>query len=177
MTVFYFIRHGEKDFSQKNTKFYRDHGTDMLTLSELGQQQIKAAARDDRLRAADLILSSPFGRAMHSAAILSKELGLDIRVETNLHEWVPDTVDYTYLPQKEAERRYQELTDNHGHHPDGQTPPWESAEQMKARVFAVLDQYKDHRCVIAVCHGTLMQYVLDIPHPENGQIAKLEYGG
>ena len=175
MAVFYFIRHGQTDFSLKNTRFYRGWGFNLLTLSELGRQQIKAAARDDRLKAAQLIISSPLGRALHSAAILSKELGLDIRVETDLHEWAADTVDYAWLPDNEAERRYQELTDNRGRHPDGQTPAWESTEQMKARVFAVLDQYKNHRCVIVVCHGTLMQYVLDIPHPENGQIAKLKY--
>lgn len=175
MAVFYFIRHGQIDFSLKNEKIYQDRGFDLLTLSELGRQQIRAAARDGRLKAAQLILSSPFGRALHSAAILSKELGLDIRVETGLHEWSADAVNRTYLPQDEAERRYRELTGNHGRHPDGQTPAWESAGQMKARVYAVLDQYKDRSCVIVVCHGTLMQYVLDIPHPENGQIAKLEY--
>ena len=176
MAVFYFIRHGQMDFSQANQKMYQDRGFDLLPLSELGRQQIKAAAGDDRLKTADLIISSPFGRTLHSAAILSKELGLDIRVETDLHEWRADAVDFTWLPDEEAERRYQALTDNRGHHPDGQTPPWESAEQMKARVFAVLDRYKAHPCVIVVCHGTLMQYVLDIPHPENGQIVKLEYG-
>ena len=175
MAVFYFIRHGQMDFPQANRRIYQGRGFDLLTLSELGRQQIKTAAKDDRLKAAELILSSPFGRALHSAAILSKELGLDIRVETDLHEWRADAVDFAWLPDKEAERRYKALTDNHGHHPDGQTPPWESAEQIKARVFAVLDQYKDHSCVIVVCHGTLMQYVLDIPHPENGQIVKLEY--
>ena len=175
MAVFYFIRHGQTDFSLKDTKFYQGWGFNLLTLSALGRQQIKAAARDGRLTAAQLIISSPLGRALHSAAILSKELGLDIRVETDLHEWAADTVDYAWLPDEEAERRYQALTDHHGHHPNGQTPAWESAEQMKARVFAVLDRYKDHRSVIVVCHGTLMQYVLDIPHPENGQIVKLEY--
>ena len=176
MAVFYFIRHGQMDFSRKDMKFYQGRGFNLLTLSELGQQQIKATARDDRLKTAELIISSPLGRALHSAAILSKELGLDIRVETDLHEWSADAVNYAYLPDDEARRRYQALTDNHGRHPDGQTPAWESAKQMKARVFAVLDQYKDHRCVIVVCHGTLMQYVLNIPHPENGQIAELEYG-
>lgn len=176
MAVFYFIRHGQTDFSQKNTKFYQGWGFNLLTLSDLGKQQIEAAARDDRLKAAELILSSPLGRALHSAAILSKALGLEIRVETDLHEWAADAVDHAWLPDEEADRRYQELTDSHGRHPGGQTPPWESAEQMKARVLAVLEQYKDYRCVIAVCHGTLMQYVLDIPHPENGQIVKLEYG-
>ena len=175
MAFFYFIRHGQIDFPLANRKIYQGQGFDLLTLSELGRQQIKAAAKDDRLKGAELILSSPFGRTLHSAAILSKELGLDIRVETDLHEWRADAVDFVWLPDEEAERRYQALTDNHGHHPDGQTPAWESAEQMKARVFAVLDQYKDYPCVIVVCHGTLMQYVLDIPHPENGQIVKLEY--
>lgn len=176
MTVFYFIRHGQADFSLKNEKIYQGRGFDLLPLSELGRQQIRAAARDGRLKAAQLILSSPFGRALHSAAILSKELGLDIRVETDLHEWSADAAERTFLPREEAERRYRELTDSHGRHPGGRTPAWESAGQMKARVFAVLDKYKDYRCVIVTCHGTLMQYVLDIPHPENGQIAKLEYG-
>lgn len=175
MAVFYFIRHGQMNFSLANKKIYQGRGLDLLTLSELGRQQIKAAAQDDRLKAARLILSSPFGRTLHSAAILSKELGLEIRVETDLYEWRADAVDFAWLPDEEAERRYQALTDNRGHHPDGQTPAWESAEQMKARVYAVLDRYKDCPCVIVVCHGTLMQYVLGIPHPKNGQIAVLEY--
>lgn len=175
MTTFYFIRHGQANFSEANTKIYQGRGFNMLTLSQLGVRQIKAAALDKRLRDAELIISSPFGRTLHSAAILSKELGLDIRVETDLHEWSADAIDYEYLPQEEANRCYQALHNNHGHHPAGETPSWESVEQMKGRVFAVLEKYKDFRCVIVACHGTLMQYVLNIPHPSNGQIMKLEY--
>ncbi len=174
MTAFYFIRHGQMDFSLENTKFFQGRGSHMIPLSELGEQQIQAAARDRRLRDADLILSSPFGRTLHSAAILSKELGLDIRVEPDLHEWASNTTDYAYLPQEEAARRWQALHDNQGHHPTGETPGWESAEQMKERVFAVLEKYTGCRCVIVVCHGTLMQYVLDIPHPSNGQIVRFD---
>ena len=175
MTTFYFIRHGQMDFSEADTKIYQGRGFNMLTLSPLGVQQIKAAVLDERLKDAQLIIASPFGRTLHSAAILSKELGLDIRVETGLHEWTADTVHYAYLPQDEADQYYQALHDNHGHHPEGEMPPWESAEQMKARVFAVLNKYKDFRCVIVCCHGTLMEYVLDIPHPSNGQIVRLEF--
>lgn len=174
MTTFYFIRHGEKNFAEKDTKFYHGLGDHMLTLSELGIEQITAAARDERLKDAELIITSPFGRALHSAAILSKELDLDIRVETDLHEWVPDTVGYDYLSQEEADRSYQALHDDHGRHPDGETPAWESADQMKQRVYAVLERYRDRRCVIVSCHGILMQYVLGIPHPSNGQIVKLD---
>lgn len=41
---------------------------------------------------------------------------------------------------------------------------------MKERVWNVLDKYKHYGAVIVVCHGTLMQYVLEIEHPQNGQI-------
>ena len=175
MTTFYFVRHGQADFSQAGAKLYQGAAFNMLTLSELGVQQIKTAACDERLKNAELIISSPFGRTLHSAAILSKELGLDIRVETDLHEWAADAVELSYLPQEEADRHYQALHDNHGHHPIGETPAWESVEQMKERVFAVLEKYRDRRCVIVCCHGTLMEYVLDIPHPSNGQIVRFEY--
>ena len=175
MTTFYFIRHGQADFSEANTKIYQGRGFNMLTLSQLGVRQIKDAALDGRLKDAELIISSPFGRTLHSAAILSKELGLDIRVETDLHEWSADGVDFSYLPQAEADRRFQELHNYHGMHPNGKACGWESADQMKKRVFAVLKKYKDYRCVIVACHGTLMEYVLDIPHPSNGQIAALEF--
>lgn len=174
MAIFYFIRHGEMDFAQANTKIYRDAGFNLLPLSETGRAQIKAAAQDARLREAELILTSPFGRTMHSAAILSKELGLEIAVETDLHEWMADGRTFAWLPQEEAEVCYRQLTGHHGEHPAGQSPAWESAAQMKRRVFAVLDRYAQRRCVIVCCHGTLMQYVLGIGHPRNGQIVKLE---
>ncbi len=175
MTTFYFIRHGQTDLSQGNTKFYRGRGSHLLTLSKRGIEQIKSAAHDDRLKAAELIITSPFGRALHSAAILSKELGLELRVETDLHEWASDTAEFSYLPQEEADRRFQKLLDNNGKHPAGEAPGWESAGQMKERVFAVLEKYRDYRCVIVCCHGVLMQYVLGIPHPANGQIEKFVY--
>lgn len=175
MTTFYFIRHGQMDFSLENIKFFKGRGVHMIPLSELGRQQIKDAARDERLREAQLIIASPFGRTMHSAAILSKELGLDIRVEPDLHEWAPNTADYAYLSQEEADRRWRALRDNRGQHPAGVTPDWESAVQMKERVFAVLERYRDYHGVIVACHGTLMQYVLNIPHPSNGQIVRFDF--
>ena len=174
MTVFYFIRHGQADFTEANTKIYQGQGYNMLTLSPLGRKQIEAAARDHRLKDAELILSSPFGRTLHSAAILSKKLGLDICVETGLHEWLADGETYEFLPQDEADRRYQELSANRGIHPDGEKCAWESAEQMRCRVMDALEKYKRFHCVIVCCHGTVMEYVLGIPHPSNGQIVKYE---
>ena len=40
-------------------------------------------------------MCSSYTRAVQSAAILSKELGLEIRIETDLHEWVANDL-YIY---------------------------------------------------------------------------------
>lgn len=87
MTTFYFIRHGQMDTSMDGVKFYKGFSYNMMTLSEKGMDQIKKTSKDERLAKAELIIASPFGRTMHSAAILSKELNIDMKVETDLHEW------------------------------------------------------------------------------------------
>ncbi len=93
-----------------------------------------------------------------------------MRVETDLHEWLADSVSYEFLPAEMAEESYRSLTENRGYHPEGVQYLWESAAQMKERVWNVLNKYKDYGAVIVVCHGMLMQYVLEIEHPQNGQI-------
>ncbi len=91
----------------------------MMTLSEKGIEQIHETAKDSRLQNAELIITSPFGRALHSAAILSKDLSVEMRVETDLHEWLADGVSYEFLPNEMAENSYRSLTENKGHHPEG----------------------------------------------------------
>lgn len=175
MTKFYFVRHGQMDFSMAGKKFYKGFAYNMMTLSEKGISQLYETAKNETLKDAQLIITSPFGRAMHSAAILSKELGLDMRVETDLHEWLSDYITYEYLPDEEASARYKALNDNGGRHPEGEVCAWESAVQMKERVMGVLEKYTDYEAVIVVCHGTLMQYVLEVEHPENGQVVEYIY--
>lgn len=147
----------------------------MMTLSEKGINQIHETAKDKRLSDAELIIASPYGRTMHSAAILSKDLNVEMRVETDLHEWLADAVSYEFLADDAAEKAYQSLKENRGRHPEGEECSWESADQMKKRVRRVLDKYRNYDKVIVVCHGTLMQYVLGINHPENGQIEEFAY--
>lgn len=175
MAVFYFIRHGQMDTAMAGKKYYKGFAYNMMTLSETGIRQIHETAKDRRLQNAELILTSPFGRALHSAAILSKDLGLEIQVETDLHEWLADGVSFEFLSDDMAKEAYKSLTENHGRHPEGERCSWESAGQMKARVMGVLGRYRDCRAVIVVCHGTLMQYVLEMEHPENGQIREFMY--
>ena len=175
MATFYFIRHGQMDVSMVGKKFYKDFAYNMVTLSDKGIKQIHETAMDKRLQNAELIITSPYGRALHSAAILSKELNLEIRVETDLHEWLADSVVYEFLSDEKAGEAYKSLTENNGNHPERIQSTWESADQMKERVIQVLNKYRNYNTVIVVCHGTLMQYVLEIEHPQNGQIVEYVY--
>jgi len=127
MATFCFIRHGQMDTSEGDTGFYRGFAWNMQTLSPLGQEQIRQAAEDPVLQGADLIIASPYGRTMHSAAILSRALDLEIRVETQLHEWLADGESLDYLTDEAARAAYAQLTANDGHHPAGQHCLWESA--------------------------------------------------
>lgn len=150
--MFYFIRHGETDYSERNTKIYKGYGVNLSPLSENGIKQIKETAKDVRLADGDIILSSPYTRALQTAAILSKEIGIDITVETDLHEWVANK-NYIYDEDEKAEKSYQKYADLQGEYQDGTDEVWETKQMMQERVLAVLKKYGQYKKVIVVCHG------------------------
>ena len=168
MSKYYFIRHGEADFSEANTKIYQGWGFNMQPLSKKGMEQIKEAAKDERIQNAQIIVSSPYGRTMHTASILAKELRLDVVVESELHEWVADE-EYKYLSDEDAMNSFEEFSKNRGIKNENRRYAWETADSIAKRTKAVLEKYKDYDEVIIVCHGTVMQYFLGIDDPENGQ--------
>jgi len=90
MTAFMFMRHGEFDYTFCDERKFIGHGRDLAPLSDKGIRQAEEAAKDPRLLGAELIISSPYTRALQTAAILSKQLRLDIKVEVDLHEWYKD---------------------------------------------------------------------------------------
>ena len=143
----------------------------MQPLSKKGMEQIKEAAKDERIQNAQIIVSSPYGRTMHTASILAKELRLDVVVESELHEWVADE-EYNYLSDEDAMNSFEEFSKNRGIKNENRRYAWETADSIAKRTKAVLEKYKDYDEVIIVCHGTVMQYFLGIDHPENGQIVE-----
>ena len=128
--MFYLVRHGQTDYSMKNSRIYQGFGVNLAPLSQTGVRQIEETAKDVRLKGTQIILSSPYTRALQTAAILSKELGAPIVVETDLHEWLADKK-YTYLDDKTAEKNYQEYTEMNGCYPEAMERSWESAEMMR----------------------------------------------
>lgn len=90
MAIFYLIRHGEPDYERIDTSPFYGFGRALAPLSERGILQAEAAAKDSRLKSARFIVSSPYTRALQTAHIISKNTGLEVKVELDLHEWLPD---------------------------------------------------------------------------------------
>lgn len=171
--MFYFVRHGKTDYTARNTKIYQGFGVNLSPLSETGVQQIQATARDPRLQGADLILCSPYTRALQTAAILSRELNVEIAIETDLHEWLANR-NYIYEDDAVAESAYAAYEAAGGCPPSGEIPLWEDAAAIRARVLPVLRQYAHLPCVIVACHGMMIQAVTGKAHPRCGEIVPYE---
>ena len=174
---FYFIRHGEPDYSQGGKTIYNGIGNNFMPLTLNGINQIKKTAKDSRLSDADIIVSSPYTRALQSAAILSKELQIDLVVEPNLFEWYGNKK-YN-ADHEEARHLLEEFVANGGDYPDGIEMQWEDNRMMRERVFNTLNKYTQYKKVIVVCHNILIRSLK--PWSENrfvecGEIVEFEYG-
>ena len=169
--MFYFVRHGKTDYSERNTKIYQGFGVNLSKLSEVGINQIKETAKDERLKDADIIICSPYTRAVQTASILSKELGIDIAIETDLYEWLANK-NFIYEDDKTAERAYEEYINNRGEYPLGKEMAWENALSIKERVLGVLDKYSSYKKVIIACHGMMIQATTEGKYPACGELVE-----
>ena len=87
MALFYLVRHGEANYDNLLESGFWGFGRSFAPLSEKGKQQAEITAKDMRLKSAQLIVSSPYTRALQTAQIISRETGLQVEVEIDLHEW------------------------------------------------------------------------------------------
>ena len=152
------IRHGEPNYENVSKWGEIGLGFEFGELTELGEKQAFDRAKDERLKDADLIVSSPYTRALQTAAIISKETGIDLKVEVELHEWFPDLefiYDYGVF---DASSEYFSFG---GIRPKDSKFRYEEYETIKKRVRKVLEKYKKYNKVIFVCHGIVMHSQTD----------------
>lgn len=152
------IRHGKPTYDACTVRNFIGHGRDMAHLTPEGIGKVKNIAKDERLKKAQLILSSPYTRALQTAAIISKEIGIDIQVELDLHEWLPDKT-FQYKNATEVEDLHKEFDENHGIYPEeNHNKIWESLTDMQQRVKNVLHKYYGkYDEIIMVSHGMVMR--------------------
>lgn len=65
------IRHGEPDYRVVTERKFKGHGRDLAPLTEQGVLQAEAVSHDPRLAGAEFIVSSPYTRALQTAAMVT----------------------------------------------------------------------------------------------------------
>ncbi len=170
MTEFYFIRHGNPDYSEIDKRKYIGFGNDLANLSDEGVNLMHNIAKDKILKDADIIISSPYTRTMHSASILSKDLNLELKVELDIMEWIPDkTYMYDDYAKVVAWRATYEENDGKHSRPEDN---WEEKKEIQNRVINTLKKYNNYKKVIVVTHGMVLNALTGVVKPNYGQIVK-----
>lgn len=174
MSTFYLIRHGEPDYSMVQAQGFFGYGRDFAPLSQTGIHQAETAARDARLQTAELIVSSPYTRALQTAQIISRHTNLPVQVELGLHEWIPDLTNQ-YASSLESVLLSEEFTKYRGAYPPGKSCKWETLVAMRARMRRVADQYANYTRVIFVGHGMAFRALTYIEKMKPGEIVECTY--
>lgn len=171
-----FIRHGEPDKAEVDQRGFIGQGRDMAPLSDVGIQQAEAVSQHPLLSDCQLIISSPYTRALQTAAIISKNTGLDIKIEVALHEFIPDK---TFQVKGEEENKilHKDFMRCLGEYPDGETRKWETITEIIARTKPVLDKYVDlgYERIIVVAHGGVIRRYTGIGLIGHCEACEIEY--
>ena len=133
------VRHGEPDYSIVLASGHIGMGVELAQLTERGISQAEAASKDERLKGAEVIISSPYTRALQTAAIISKNTGLNIIIENGLHEWCPN------LPCKRKNipfrQIFTEMKERNGKWDSTCKTRWEEFDEVGERAFNALRKY------------------------------------
>ena len=153
---FVLIRHGDPDYSACVRGGINGQGFGLVPLSEKGLQQARQVAAHPALAGAHQVLSSPYTRALQTAAEIVRATGLPLAVEPDLHELMADRSGAPHT-REEMKQLHQEFLACRGCWPEGGERPWETVEQLTDRVTSVLSRYLSYDKVIVVTHGGVIR--------------------
>ena len=148
-TILGLLRHGQTDWNID----LRLQGTTDIPMNEFGIGQIEQAAERLAQENWDLILTSPLGRARHSAALVAKRLGIAELVEE------PLLLERSFglgegLKYDEWHKEYASLDD---------IPGADTAKVVIGRARALLSAIQTRHGgakILGVSHGSLIRVVL-----------------
>ena len=169
-----FIRHGQQNYSDVLYRKYIGHGIDLATLTHNGIKMAESVSLDNRLDNAEIIVSSPLTRAMHTAAIISKNRQLDIKVELDLQEWIPD-LSFKYSSEDEIIRAEELCTLHRGVCPDDCEIKFENFESVFNRAKTALLRYSRYEKIIVVSHSVVIRRFISYPNIPHCGIIEMDF--
>ena len=162
----YLMRHGEPTYRDTEAMGLPGMGAELGQLTGQGIAQAEEGAKDPRIQDVDLILSSPYPRALQTAAIVSRRVDAPIDVAVGIFEWLP-SVHYNTVSSADITASWKEYKANGGVHlPGDKYPDWETHVQMRARALAAVLPYTQRTDIdklLIVCHGGIMRALTKQP--------------
>ena len=158
------VRHGETAYTAiaRHERAYDGSRRDLAPLTPRGVAQIVAVASRLRFAPPQLIVTSPYARALHSAAILSRALDVELAVDIDLHDWLPAPGRMSGLDQSAVDRAVEEFAGRaRGDHRGPVTA--ETAEEVRSRVSAVLARHSRPGTLLVMTHDTLIREATGAP--------------
>ncbi|GAA1583125.1 histidine phosphatase family protein [Kribbella sancticallisti] len=140
MTQIYLVRHGEPDYAPVDSRGWPGMAADAAPLTPDGAKQAEAVADLLSGIGATYLVSSPFTRALHSAAIIGHRLALGVRVDYDLRDWLPDHTG-SWRGVADVRAAQAELDAYGGEWPEGIARPWEPLSGVRERAMAALARH------------------------------------
>lgn len=175
----YLVRHGEPSYTPCTQRHLKGQGRDLAALNDDGINQILTTTMPLLIgNDAQIILTSPYTRALQSAAIIAAKTGLLTKSVHDLHEWIPDLT-FNYTSYKELKAIYQNFYDHKGIKDEAtlqeEYAVWEDLETFRDRVnSALLPYYGLYSSVIVVAHGMVIQSLCG-RHIGYGEVFQMEF--
>lgn len=151
-----FVRHGEPDYDIIRQRKWPVSMACLAPLSDAGVKQAENAAQNSQLLDADMVVSSPYTRALQTASIISRICNYTVDVNFDLHEWLPDK---TFRIRTESEFLYALRSFRGDSDKKEREISWELRSEIKKRVTLSLQRYRDCKKIIVVAHEEVIRSI------------------
>ena len=186
-TIFTMVRHGQTDANVQGVL----QGQADTPLGEMGRAQARAAAERLKHEKFDLFYSSDLSRALETAQIIGKIIGMTPVPLPELREW--DLGDLVGLPHEELCARYPDVVRafRYDSVKDIFVPGGESRDEFFARIASCFDRLcreNPGARILIVTHGGVFRAVYRqiaglvregclLPRPDNAAISRFQNCG
>jgi broad specificity phosphatase PhoE len=169
------MRHGEPDWGLVDGEAWRGAANDLAPLTSRGEEQAREAADLLRSDPPALVLASPMTRALQTAAIIAAALSVELKVDIDLREWLPDEL-YQWSSVSYVVSAHEEMLLNDGVRPSDSCR-WEPLASVRSRATNVLEKYATNDVpVLVVCHEVLIHALTSEQRTEHGAMRTLQLG-
>jgi len=158
VTQIYLVRHGEPDYAPVDARGWLGMAADSAPLTAAGAKQAEELADLLSGIGATYLVSSPFTRALQSAAIIGHRLALGVRVDYDLRDWLPDNIG-SWRGAADVRAAQAELDAYGGEWPMGVQRPWEPLSRVRERARAALARHtaSTDGPVLAITHAMVIR--------------------